>query len=107
MSMWLVTRHLGALAWLAENGVRADHCVAHLDPSVIQSGDTVVGVLPLPLAAEVCQRGARYFHLCLTLSADWRGRELTARDMDGCGAHLKEFVLLAVPGASALDVIRS
>lgn len=91
MTTFFVTRHPGAAAWAREQGLAVDRAVAHLDPAAVQSGDIVIGTLPVNLAAEVCARGARYLHLSLDLPADWRGRELSAADMRACGARVEEY----------------
>ena len=45
-------------------------------------GDTVIGTLPVNLAAEVCARSARYLHLSLEVPREVRGRDLTADEMN-------------------------
>lgn len=91
MTTFFVSRHLGATAWALEQGLAVDRPVAHLDPAEVQPGDTVIGTLPVNLAAAVCANGARYLHLTLDLPPDWRGRELSAAQMAACGARLEEF----------------
>lgn len=91
MTTFFVSRHPGATAWAAEQGLAVDRAVAHLDPAEVQAGDTVIGTLPVNLAAAVCARGGRYLHLSLDLPADWRGRELSAADMAACGARIEEY----------------
>jgi CRISPR-associated protein Csx16 len=73
------------------HGVRVDRQIAHLDPAQVQPGDTVIGALPVHLAAEVCRRGARYLHLSLDLLPQMRGRELSAEDLETCNARLEIF----------------
>ena len=60
------------------------HCV-HLDPAQIEAGDTVIGSLPVHLAAAVCERGARYLNLSLDLPAHARGRELSPEELAKAG----------------------
>ncbi|MGH8573355.1 MAG: CRISPR-associated protein Csx16, partial [Gammaproteobacteria bacterium] len=62
MSTYFVTRHRGARAWAAEEGIIIDETIEHLDPQALQPGDIVIGTLPVNLAAEVCARGGRYLH---------------------------------------------
>ena len=97
MTTYFITRHPGARAWVAEEGIPIDQVVEHLDPSAIRPGDWVVGTLPVNLAAAVCERGGRYFHLSLTLPRESRGRELTPERMRTYGARLQEYRVLAVP----------
>jgi CRISPR-associated protein Csx16 len=91
MTVYFITRHPGAVAWARNEGIEAGEVVEHLDVANIQAGDTVVGTLPVNLAAQVCARGARYLHLSLELPPDMRGKELTAEDMQRLGARLEAF----------------
>lgn len=88
---WLVTRHPGAETFLRNAGEVIDRCVTHLDPLLVEAGDTVIGTLPLHHAAAVCARGARFLHLALDVTADQRGKELDAQQLTRCGARLEEF----------------
>jgi len=90
MTVWFVTRHPGAVDWAARRGLDA-RLIAHLDPETVQPGDIVAGSLPVHLAARVCERGGRYFHLELTVPPDLRGAQLDADTMDRLGARLTEF----------------
>lgn len=93
MTTWFVTRHPGAIEWAARRGLAVDRCITHLDPETVAPGDTVIGVLPVNLAARVCERGGRYFNLSLDLPPEARGRELSAQDMRACNARLEEFFI--------------
>lgn len=94
---YLVTRHPGARDWAAAQGVAADEVRAHLDVADVRPGDTVVGTLPVNLAAAVCARGARYLHLTLELPAALRGRELSAAELEAHGARLEAYRVESVP----------
>jgi CRISPR-associated protein Csx16 len=96
MTTWFITRHEGAREWAQRRGFEIDQLIDHLDPGEIQVGDKVLGSLPVNLVAEVCGRGGRYFHLTLPLPPEWRGRELSADDMERFGARLEEFRVTAV-----------
>ncbi|WP_448254788.1 CRISPR-associated protein Csx16 [Ottowia oryzae] len=91
MTTWFVSRHPGALQWMKQHGPAFDRHVPHLDPAQVQPGDCVIGTLPVDLAAQVCTRGAAYWHLTLALPADARGRELSAQELQALGAALKPF----------------
>ncbi len=88
---WFVSRHPGAKEWAAENGLKVDKQVDHLNISFIKKGDVVLGTLPVSLAAEVCARGGQYFHLTLEVPPEVRGQELTVGDMRKYGARLEPF----------------
>lgn len=91
MTTWIVSRHPGAVEWLRRQGIEADKRVAHLEASMVAAGDRVIGTLPVNIIAELCSRGASYFHLDLRLLPEQRGRELSADDMDAAGAQLIQY----------------
>ena len=97
---YFVTRHPGARAWAAARGLPVDEILAALDPSRVQAGDRVLGTLPVHLAAQVCARGGRYFHLSLDLPLERRGGELDAAAMDAHGARLEEYCVVRAPEAA-------
>jgi len=98
MTTLLITRHPGAIEWAARQGFRIDRQIDHLDPADVRPGDTVIGTLPVHLAAKVCARGGRFFNLSLDLPPEARGKELSADDLDRHGARLEEY-LIGKPGA--------
>ena len=91
MTTWFVSRHPGALEWAARKGLQVDRFATHLDPVEVQRGDTVIGSLPVNLAAVVCQRGARYLNLSVVVPAELRGKELSADQLEKLGARLEEY----------------
>ncbi len=91
MTTYFVSRHPGARAWAAQEGIAVDALITHLDLAVIAPGDVVIGSLPVNLAAAVCERGGRYINLSLQLPPDLRGKELDAQQMRDCGACLEEY----------------
>ena len=76
---------------MRHHGPAFDCHLAHLDLSAVQSGDAVMGTLPMHLAAQVCERGAVYWHLSLTMPEASRGCELTAQELLALGATLERF----------------
>ena len=93
MTAWFVSRHPGAIEWAARQGLAVDQFVRHLDPVQVQIGDTVMGSLPVHLAAAVCERGARYLHLSVELPEQLRGQELSTDQLEQLGARLTEYRL--------------
>jgi CRISPR-associated protein Csx16 len=91
MTVWFVSRHPGALEWAGRRGLTVDRFAAHLDPGHIQPGDTVIGSLPVNLAALVCHSGAKYLNLSVQLPAHLRGQELSADQLEALGAKLEEY----------------
>lgn len=97
MTIWFVSRHPGALAWARQNGIAFDCHVAHLDTRKIGVGDTVIGSLPVNLAAEVCARGAKYLNLSLRVAEQDRGRELSAEELLAYNATIEHYEIRKLP----------
>lgn len=97
MSTLLITRHRGAREWTAQQGVTVDYVFGHMNLDFIRPGDVVIGTLPVHLAAEVCKRGGRYWHLSLETPPARRGGELSADDMRIFGARLEEYTIQRIP----------
>ncbi len=93
MTAWFVSRHPGAIEWAARQGLAVDQFVRHLDPAQVDRTDTVMGSLPVHLAAAVCERGARYLHLSVELPEQLRGQELSTDQLEQLGARLTEYRL--------------
>jgi CRISPR-associated protein Csx16 len=91
MTTYFISRHPGAIEWARRQNLHVDTFMPHLDPALVQGGDTVIGSLPVNLAAQVCARDAAYWHLSLELPAGLRGQELSADELERLGAHLQPF----------------
>lgn len=93
MTTWLVSRHPGTIEWLRRHGYEDAQLVAHLDPATIRTGDTVIGTLPLHIAADVCARGADFLFISLNIPAELRGVELDAQQLEQMGIRLERFFI--------------
>lgn len=102
MTTYFVSRHGGAIAWARRQALAVDVWVDHLDTSQLVPGDSVIGTLPIHLVADACGRGAAYLHLEFDLSAEQRGRELEADELDALGARLVGYRVTRV-NAAPLD----
>lgn len=91
MTTYFISRHPGAIEWAARQHMQVDQRLAHLDPAIVKAGDTVIGSLPVNLAAQVCAAGAAYWHLSLELPVALRGMELSADDITRLGACVERF----------------
>lgn len=91
MTTYFISRHPGTIEWAHRQNLHVDTFMPHLDPALVQGGDTVIGSLPINLAAQVCARDAAYWHLSLELPAGLRGQELSADDLERLGAQLQPF----------------
>jgi CRISPR-associated protein Csx16 len=96
VTTFFVSRHPGAVEWARRQGLAVNAWVAHLDVTKVGADDMVIGSLPLNLAAEVNARGARFLHLTLQIPAQWRGRELSADELEAAGARLEEFFVKGI-----------
>lgn len=97
MTTWFISRHPGAIEWASRQQLCVDRQVNHLDPAQVQPGDTVMGSLPVNLAAQVCAAGAAYWHLSLELPVELRGHELSADDLERMGARVVRFKVCTFP----------
>ncbi|WP_118867776.1 CRISPR-associated protein Csx16 [Haemophilus haemolyticus] len=91
MTTWFISRHLGAIEWIKQQNIQIDRFESHLDTSLVQAGDVVIGTLPIHLAAEICQKGATFYFLSVNVSAQQRGTELTAQQLVDQGCALQAF----------------
>jgi putative CRISPR-associated protein (TIGR02620 family) len=58
-----IFRHPSAIAWAEQQCAKVNERITHLDIDLIQPGGTVIGSLPVNLAAQVCGKGAAYILL--------------------------------------------
>ncbi|RUQ41762.1 MAG: CRISPR-associated protein Csx16 [Candidatus Competibacteraceae bacterium] len=91
MTTYFISRHGGAMDWAQSLGIIVDQVISHFDPECVQTGDIVIGTLPIHLAAHVCAHGGHYLHLSLNVPPEWRGRELSATELRACGARLEGY----------------
>ena len=91
MATYFISRHQRAKDWAKQQGIEVDRVQSHLNMEDIQPEDTVIGTLPIHLVAELCKRGAYYYHLILNLPEHLRGKELSVADMQEAGANLKQY----------------
>ena len=87
----IVSRHAGAVEWLAAHGVTGQ-VIAQAAPDDVR-GRIVVGNLPLHLAALALRVGS--IDLPHLAAAD-RGRDLTPAEMDAAGACIRWYEVKAV-----------
>lgn len=81
MITWFISRHLGAIEWVKTQNIHIDRFESHLDTSLVQPGDIVIGTLPIHLVAEICQKGAKFYFLSISVTREQRGTELTCEQL--------------------------
>ena len=97
MAVIFVSRHAGAIEWMKRQPVHVDRWVSHLQASEVNAGDTVIGVLPMHLAADICAKNARYLALEFNMPMAFRGQELTCEELGSVRISVSGEV---IPGAA-------
>ncbi|MBD3768332.1 MAG: CRISPR-associated protein Csx16 [Gammaproteobacteria bacterium] len=93
MTTLLISRHPSAIAWV-KSKVAVDKVLTHLtenDLAKLTADDTVIGTLPVHLAAAVCEKGTSFVYLSLDTPPELRGAELSIEQMDALGARLESY----------------
>ena len=97
MTVFIISRHPGAIQWMQHVLGAADaQVLAHVDGQGFAPGDVVAGVLPLWLAAKVCDSGATALSLDVDLAPAQRGKELTAAELKAAHARLVAYRVIAL-----------
>lgn len=97
MSVFLVSRHQGAVDWMAHMGHHYDQHLTHLQNySDLSIGDKIIGSLPINIIADLAKHGVSYLHLSLYIPEHLRGIELTAEQLSKLDAKLEEYVVRRV-----------
>ena len=92
MSVYLVSRHKGAVDWMDHIGHPYDVHLTHLtDYQALSAGDTIVGSLPINIVADLNELGVIYQHLSLYIPEHLRGVELTAEQLSALDAKLEQY----------------
>lgn len=84
----IVTKHPAALEFLKRMGINDAAIYRHIDASLVNEDTTIIGNIPLHLAAKVKDVIAIEFH---SLPNNRRNDELTFAEMIQFGAHLKRY----------------
>jgi len=96
MKTFIVSRHRGAVEWLKNKGFDGA-VVDHISPSMVNAGDTVIGVLPILLVHELINMGVNVIILQLpAVPREQRGKELTVEDMNRYGAKVYKVTSLSL-----------
>ena len=84
----ICTKHPGAAEWLRRKGVDAPQITT---PWMLEAPVHVYGDLHITSAAKVCGAGGRCTFIVMSIPTAMRGKEITADEMELCGAKLVEF----------------
>ncbi|MBS0212718.1 MAG: CRISPR-associated protein Csx16 [Proteobacteria bacterium] len=97
MTTYLVTRHEGTCRWvevMAEDDklpFPIDQAIEHLELDSLHKGDIVVGTLPIHVAAQLHERGVKFWALDIDTPPELRGSELGPAELHLCGARLTRY----------------
>ena len=91
--IYFISRHTGAIEWIKQRPIPVDCFIEHLNLEEIQlsAEDTVIGTLPVHLAAAVCATGAKFYFLQMNASLQQRGKNYSADDMRQMHCSLRRF----------------
>jgi len=88
MTVYIVSRHQGAIQWILSKGF-IGKILTHIDLDQVNTGDIVIGVLPIVLVKALIDKGATVYSLQLPLvPKELRGQELSVETMNRYGAKL-------------------
>lgn len=87
----VITRHPGGADWVLRQLSHELQVVAHLGLDQVEPGGAYYGVLPLNLAAAICEQGSECWIISVTIPPELRGQELSARQLDELGAELVRY----------------
>lgn len=89
----IVTRHPGALEWLARHHPELGNAeiISHASAGDLEDS-IVIGVLPVNLAA-LCPE---YWHMSMNVPPEYRGKELSADEMETFGCKIERYVIRKV-----------
>ncbi|MDG6882239.1 putative CRISPR-associated protein, VVA1548 family [Phocoenobacter uteri] len=93
MKTYFISRHQGAIDWIKSQQIDVDQFVDHLDMDMVKQGDTVIGTLPIHLAAQVCKKGAKFYFLSVNVTKEQRGRELNKNELVKQECKLQQFMI--------------
>jgi CRISPR-associated protein Csx16 len=99
MTTYFVTRHPGAVEWAKQQGVKVDKTLSHLTQTEINQiteDDVFIGILPINIVADICNKRGRFFNLSMSLPPEARGRELSAEEMSKYNSSIEEFFAMKV-----------
>lgn len=91
MASYFISRHSGAIDWIKLKNIPIDFFLSHLPKDLVFSkGDILYGTLPITLIYKVNCQGDRYINLDLSISENFRGKELSHQQLESFEATLTE-----------------
>lgn len=100
--MKIITRHPAVVPWLKKIGFDGE-VIPHLREEDIQTGETYVGVLPVPLIKKILDAEGEFILISLPdVALGQRGQELTPKDMIAAGACLHRISMIGMEPISGI-----
>ena len=97
MATLFISRHVGAMDWLKNQGISIDRTFSIFTESLVNEGDTVIGAFDIATALKVIEQGANYVHLKLDVPEELKGKELTEEEIVSCDAQLLKLDITSQP----------
>lgn len=102
--LFIVTRHIGIVSVIKEmlkgtnfETVKVLPFWSDNDTKELKKGETVIGVLPVDIIADICEKGGNYYHLFLNIPQELKWKELTEEQVRNLKPRLEEFSVNRVP----------
>lgn len=95
MKILAIVRHSAAKEWLCDKFPHDSvEVISHYTDGMEEGFDVVVGILPVPLIANLNKKEIRFLLLTMNIPESLRGVELTKQQMIDCGASLEEYIVV-------------
>lgn len=92
MTTYFVSRHQASIDWMKQQSIQVDQWLTHLDDETkLKSGDRVIGTLPIQIVERLCKNSVEYIHLSINIPAEWRGLELSPKQLAECSPKLTAY----------------
>lgn len=92
--IYFICRHQGTIEWIKkQKNIKIDVFLEHLDlrETEIRAEDTVIGILPIDIAAQVCAKGAKFYALKIHQELSERGQIFSADKVEKMNVSLRRF----------------
>ncbi len=96
MKTILVSRHQGTIEWAKNSNLHIDEYKEHLYIEDVECGDTVIGNIPMAMAADLCAMGIKYCSITIPFNLSERGTELSCKTVTERQCKIEEFYVKRV-----------
>ncbi|MBR1374612.1 MAG: CRISPR-associated protein Csx16 [Cardiobacteriaceae bacterium] len=95
--IYFICRHQGTIDWVkSRKNIKIDVFLDHLDfrETEICAEDTVIGILPIDIAAQICEKGAKFYALKIHQELSERGQNFSADNLEKMNVSLRRFQII-------------